>query len=137
MSKFIIGPAGLINTDYITEVTAHGTEGTLPATQEKSEPALSAKAAKKAAMRELQAKLKAIWGHLFGRADIPLAIGIRHDIARHLSPAEQKVLPAVLHQHVHRPAYLAALQQPGAHRVDLHGNLSEITAEQVAHAKEV
>ena len=92
------------------------------------------KALKKAGMRALRRRLKAIWPHLFSRDDIPLAVGIRHDIARHLTESERQWLPAVLHQHVHRPRYLAALQQPGACRVDLQGNLTPVSPEHAASA---
>lgn len=98
---------------------------------------LSNKAAKKAAMRDLQRRLKAMWPHLFGNDSTPLKVGIKADILPHLTEDERRWLPAVLYQHVHRQAYQQALTQPGAHRCGLDGSLSEITAEQVAHAAKV
>lgn len=93
-----------------------------------------AKAAKRLAMNALEQKLKMVWPHLFGGGPVPLAIGIRHDIAKHLSAEEGKVLPHVLGRCCKRKGYLRALTQPGAHRVGLDGALTPISPEHVALA---
>lgn len=98
-------------------------------------PATSAGAIKRSSMDSLQKKLGLIWPHLFARASpVPLAIGIRYLISPHLNAEEAKLLPCVIARWVARKGYLRAMIQPGAHRVDLAGNLSSITAEHVAHA---
>lgn len=96
--------------------------------------AVGAKAAKRLAMNALEQKLKMVWPHLFGGGPVPLAIGIRHDIAKHLSAEEGKVLPHVLGRCCKRKGYLRALTQPGAHRVGLDGALTPISPEHVALA---
>lgn len=94
------------------------------------------KAAKKLAMNALQDRLKLMFPHLFAtHPPPPLAIGIRDDIARHLAPEEAKLLSDVLRRWCARPAYLKACAEPGAHRVDLAGNLTPVEPEQVAYAR--
>ena len=115
--------------------TPSTSRGPSPATQVKAATPLSGKAAKKAGMAALREKLRRTWAHLFGNDSTPLKVGIRHDIAEHLSEDERRWLPAVLHQHVRRQAYINALTQPGAHRVGLDGSLTPVSQEQVAHAK--
>lgn len=74
----------------------------------KAATAPSKKALKKAGMRAVRQRFKALWPHLFSRADVPLAIGIRHDIAKHLSEEEQNWLAPTLASHCRTPAYLHA-----------------------------
>ena len=88
----------------------------------------------KAELDALEAKLRRIWPHCFTEP-VPLAVGIRYDIAKHLSADEQKLLPGVLHRWVKRNSYLKACVQPGACRVGLDGSLTPISPEQAAYAK--
>lgn len=96
----------------------------------------------KAELDALEAKLRRVWPHCFststngGSAPVPLAVGIRHDIAKHLSPDEQKLLPGVLHRWVKRKSYLKACVQSGAHRVGLDGTLTPISEKEVTYARE-
>ena len=67
----------------------------------------------------------------------PLALGIRFQIAKELEgPVRSRVLNTAFHVYCHRPAYQQALQQPGAVRVDLQGQVvgPAIIAEEVTHA---
>lgn len=80
-------------------------------------------------------RLKTIWPHLFDRKCVkPLKIGIRFDIAPHLSADEQKLLANVLGRWCARKSYLRACLQPVAHRVDLAGNLTPIKPKHAAFA---
>ncbi len=89
----------------------------------------------KAELDTLEAKLRRVWPHCFTEP-VPLAVGIRYDIAKHLSADEQKLLPGVLRRWVKRNSYLRACVQPGARRVGLDGTLTPISEKEVTYARE-
>ena len=66
----------------------------------------------KAELDALEAKLRRVWPHCFTEP-VPLAVGIRYDIAKHLSADEQKLLPGVLHRWVKRKSYLQCVRAAG------------------------
>jgi sRNA-binding protein len=79
------------------------------------------------------------WPNTFKSEDepaLPLAIGIRHQVAKELEGSVRStVLNTAFHVYCNRASYREALQQPGAMRVDLQGHpVGPVTAEEVRRA---
>ena len=80
------------------------------------------------------------WPACFKHEDetpVPLAIGTYHRVQAELGKiVDEKVLKLALTIYCRRPAYQAALRQPGAQRVDLDGSVvAPVTAEDQAKAR--
>ena len=80
------------------------------------------------------------WPACFKHEDetpVPLAIGTYHRVQAELGEmVDEEVLKLALTIYCRRPAYRAALRQPGAKRVDLDGSVvAPVTAEDQAQAR--
>jgi sRNA-binding protein len=80
------------------------------------------------------------WPACFKHEDerpVPLAIGTYHRVRAELGEmVDEEVLRRAFEIYCRRPAYRAALRQPGAQRVDLDGSVvAPVTAEEQAQAR--
>ena len=80
------------------------------------------------------------WPACFKHEDdipVPLAIGTYHRVQAELGEmVDEEVLRRAFEIYCRRPAYRAALRQPGAQRVDLDGSVvAPVTAEEQAKAR--